>query len=695
MQANPMNELSRLFQSGLASLQRGQAAAAKDIFNQLLAKAPNHPEVCHYLALSEYQTGNHGKAETLLRRALKIKPDYWQAHNNLGVILKEQGKLEHAKTAYKKLLKHVPDYADARSNLGIVLNELGDENAAKEQFEAAIGLQANHADANNALGVIYRNQGDTQAAINCFKKAISVAPNHAEAQNNLGNAYQSVGNIDEAIKQFSLALKVNPRYAEAHCNLGTAYQNVGRLLDAKRSFETALKIDPGNAEFLFKLAWNYHERCEYSEASKYYQETLRIDEHHLDAHSNLLMLNNYIPELSRDALFRLHQDWEKRLPEHLKRVQSKAKAADLAVKKKYRIGYVSPDFRRHSVAFFFEPLLENHNRDRFEIHCYYNNHLEDDVTEGLKALADGWVNTLNMDDQTLAEKIRQDGIDILVDLAGHTALNRLRTFALAPAPVQLSWLGYPNTTGLSTIAYRISDAFADPEGHSEAFHSEEVLRMPKGFLCYKSKEQVPVERKSGAKDKAATTFGSFNYLPKVNSHVVKTWATLLKRMPEARLLIKSKQLADAGIRESFLRQFTEWGVKKDQLDLRASTVSAEEHLDLYNEVDIALDPFPYNGTTTTFEALWMGVPVLTLCGEAHASRVGYSILSQLGMDEWVAHSEEEYIEKAITLSQQKKALGQLKRELRQNLADSHLCDGQRFTADYEAQLEGVIKTLAR
>ena len=343
----------------------------------------------------------------------------------------------------------------------------------------------------------------------------------------------------------------------------------------------------------------------------------------------------------------------------------------------------SPDFCTHSVAFFIDPILAHHDRRHIEVTCYADVAVPDTTTTRLRTLADSWRNTCRLTDAQVAEMVRADGIDILVDLAGHTADNRLLVFARKPAPVQVTYLGYPNTTGLQTVDYRLTDAWADAEELPNGY-TEELVRLPHGFLRYAPPKEAPPVGRLPARETDYVTFGSFNNLPKVNPGVVARWSEILLAVPNSRLLLKTKSFNDEATQERYFGLFAQNGVGREHLDFIGHTPSSREHLALYNQVDIGLDPFPYNGTTTTCEALWMGVPVITLAGEVHAGRVGVSLLSSVGLTELIADTADQYISLAVELAGNVNRLSSLRANLRGRVAASPLCDGQTFTHALEA-----------
>ena len=391
---------------------------------------------------------------------------------------------------------------------------------------------------------------------------------------------------------------------------------------------------------------------------------------------------NYTDTLTPDSLFAEHA----RLGAQL---EAMSPSGDMSIRhgdrgQRLRIGYVSPDFRKHSVAYFLEPLLRAHNKNSVEVFCYAEVLRPDVVTDRFKSLADGWLFTVGMSAENLTRRIREDGINILVDLAGHTAKNRLSVFTCKSAPVQVTWLGYPNTTGLRSIDYRLVDAVTDPHGEADALAVETLVRLPDGFLCYDPPDEAPKPTPPPCANGAAITFGSFNNPAKLSAMTLDAWAAILGQLPNARLLLKGKPFADQVTRELFLDRFAQRGVATKRIELMAWVPNTTSHLAAYQEVDISLDPFPYNGTTTTCEALWMGVPVVALSGNRHASRVGASLLRRLNLDELIARDAGEYVQIAVNLADQRDRLADLRRRLRPRMTASPLCDAPAFARHMEA-----------
>ena len=346
--------------------------------------------------------------------------------------------------------------------------------------------------------------------------------------------------------------------------------------------------------------------------------------------------------------------------------------------RRLRIGYLSPDFRDHSVAFFLPPLLDQNHSDAIETYCYSNVKRPDARTKQLQKTAHHWRDISQQSDIQVADQIVADEIDILVDLAGHTLGGRLGVFALKPAPVQVSYLGYPATTGVAAIDYRFTDNIADPPGMTDRYHVEKLVRLPHGFVCYTPPDDAPPVAALPAFDNGYVTFGSFNHICKISDNTLSVWSAILNRVPDSRLVLKYKALNDAITRSRLLGRFREHDIAVERIDLLDFVPSRKAHLDTYNRIDIALDTFPYNGTTTTCEALWMGVPVVTLAGREHAGRVGVSVFEQVGLESFIAQTEQDYIDIAATMASNLHRLAELRHELRSSMATSRLCDHDGF-----------------
>ena len=425
-----------------------------------------------------------------------------------------------------------------------------------------------------------------------------------------------------------------------------------------------------------------------------------------ESYDNLLVTINYLPDYSRGAIFEMHRDFDTRFGQPL------ARAAMLHTNsvdrdRRLRVGYVSPDFKAHSVAFFVTPVLRHHDHDRFEVFGYHNSRHSDGVTEALRHECDHWREIASLTDEEVAGIIRRDEVDILVDLTGHTAFNRLLTFARKPAPVQVTWLGYPNTTGLAAIDYRVTDDWTDPPGDADRYYTERLIRLPTTFSCYSPPGDCPEVSPLPVATNGFVTFGSLNNFSKIHPEVVGVWIRLLEAVPQSRLILvynggskswldniihrvrSSAEIPFAALRAmSNLRlarkAFATSGISASRIKILRGSPSSVVHLQNYQKIDIALDPFPYNGTTTTCESLWMGLPVIALEGDTHAQRVSSGILNNVGLGELSARSHEEYLAIARRLSEDKRNLAALRATLRPMMSGSSLMDGREFTANLES-----------
>jgi len=545
-----------------------------------------------------------------------------------------------------------------------------------------------YAQARHLLGLLAYRHGRLDEAEQHLLCAVALRPGEAQFSNHLGCTLCGQGRLDEGIAAYRRALQLNPRIADTHYNLGNALKRKGKLVQAIKCYEQALTLEPGFIEVQQNLANVLRDQGHAARAEKLLARAWRQHPVHAGIGSNYVHNLNY------------HiTDGQRLLEEHLRfagihtglsipPVQAFANDPDPG--RRLRIGYVSADFCRHSVAYFIEPLLRHHRRDSYEVYCYASVPNEDEVTERLAALADVWRNIRHMPDAGVAEQVRRDGVDILVDLAGHTSNHRLLVFARKPAPVQLTYLGYPNTTGLSCIDYRFTDARADPPGN-ERWHAERLLRLPHGFLCFTAPREAPAVAPPPLVSNGFVTFGCFNIMAKIQPELIELWCTILKAVPASRLLLKNASLADEDMQRQVLRDFRRKGVGANRLILHGRVPCQRDHLALYHQVDIALDTFPYNGTTTSCEALWMGVPVVSLYGQMHASRVGLSLLSCIDLADLAAATPGQCVAVAAALAADQGRLEQLRSGLRSRV-QLKLCDAGRFAEQVEDAYRDIWRT---
>lgn len=588
------------------------------------------------------------EAKVLFEKICDASPDDAEAWHHLSGIHIMMGNLDEAGDCCRRLIELRPDYTQARLNLGNIFYLQGNLDAAVKEYQCVLNIDQNDAGVHNNLGTILESLGRFDEATAHYEKSIQINPNIPETQSNLGNIllYYHKDRLSEALDCYQRALRLKPDMVAAHNGLGNLYRFQGKHDEALASFQEALRCDPGNAV----------------------------------VHSNLLYMLCYCPEYDVATLFAEHARWGEAHCRDTTHITAHTNVPDKG--KRLRIGYVSADFRNHPVGIFIEQVLSHHDKSRVEIFCYSNHGLRDELTERLRIHADHWRDILAQPDETVAEQVRRDGIDILVDLAGHTAGNRLLTFALKPAPIQVTWLSYVATTGLKTMDYIIADRFIIPPQH-ECYYVEQVMRLPRGYLCFTPPNLAIEVSPLPAESRKEVTFGCFNNLSKLTPDVIATWSNILRAIPHSRLFLKSTGFNDEETGRHFQKLFSAHGVRDKQLIL-AGQSPRDEFLAAYSDVDIGLDPFPYNGGTTTVEALWMGVPVVTLSGDRFVSRVGESIMTNLGLEKCVTNSKEDYITEAIALASDLPRLAKLRRGLRSQLLNSPLCDGPGFTRDLEA-----------
>ncbi len=539
------------------------------------------------------------------------------------------------------------------------------------------------------LGEIACQTNTYEMAIGMYKRAIAIMPDEPVFHSNLGYLLLTANRLDEAVTLFRKALELKPDYVQAHHNLGVALDAQDYVCEAIECFRKALEIDPDFIPAQNDLAHALQSLGRIEEAIDWYTKALALRPDSVTGYDNLLLALHYSSHYSPEQIYEEHLKFARMHAEPLMRsIKPHRNSRD--PERRLRIGYISPDFRSHSVAYFIEPALENHDDSKFELFAYYSDQKNDSVTQKLRQYFDHWRCIASMHNEDIADLIRKDGIDILVDLAGHTRNNRLLVFALKPAPVQITWLGYPNTSGLSCMDYRITDSIADPVGVTDRFYTEKLLRMPEIFSTFRAPEPSPDVAELPALGNGYVTFGSFNNLAKITPEVIQLWADIIDQVPGSRLTLKCwGLLGKKSTRQMIQDVFSQNGISSERLNLLGESTSQENHLRCYNEIDIALDPFPYSGTTTTCDALWMGVPVITLQGDAHAARVGASQLSSLGCPEFIAGNKKDYIAIAKRFSSDLDNLKIIRSGLRQKMLVSPLMDAPRFTRNLELMYRHV------
>ena len=519
---------------------------------------------------------------------------------------------------------------------------------AEDFCRQSLREEPDNPDGLNLLAAITNKKGNINAAIELLEKAVRTAPGNPQFLDNLGQLYRKAGQSEKAIESYRASLRADPNFAEAHNNLGNAFQDLGKLDEAVASYHKALAIKPD----------------------------------YVEAHSNLIFAEQYLMGVTLKKLNDVHTEWDKR---HGVPLQTEWRDHDNIpdLGRRLRIGFVSPDLGRHPVGYFVVSLLEHRQENEVEFSCY-SDRKPDDLTERLMELSDEWTDARGISDEDLSQRIRSDRMDILIDLAGHTAKNRLLVFARKPAPIQVTWAGYVGSTGLSAMDYLIADYRHVPEG-TDRHYSERVIRLPDGYICYEPPDYAPEVGPLPFEHIGFITFGCFQNPAKINDDIMAAWAEILKAVPNSRLLLKYRNIDAEGNRNRILDQFGAHGVEKSRLTLEGKSPHSEL-LGRYNDVDIALDTFPYSGGLTTCEAVWMGVPVITNPGETFASRHSFSHFKNVGVPELVADDLPDYVSKAVELANDIPRLSGLRSGLRERMAKSALCDGEKFGTDFTSAM---------
>lgn len=702
-----------LLNQGVALQALGRLAEAEASFRQAGEARPDFPEAHNNLANALHARGRHDEALTHWRRALALRPDYLEARQNLALALADRGDAADAAEQARAAVALAPGHAPAHLALAGALSGLGELQEAESACREATCLQPDLAAAHRALARVLRLRGRPQEAADAAREALRLdpadadahveagialgcvgrpgeaelrlryaawlRPDHAEARHNLAVLLAGRRRLGPAVQLFRQALRLRPALVEASLGLARALAHLGELDGAEAAVREALGRQPANAPAWSCLGELLAQQGRGGEAAGAFREALRLQPDLAVAHSSLLIARNFDAALTPAELLQEHRRWEER---HAQVTPlGPAPGRDRDPDRRLRVGYVSPDFLQHVVIHFFEPALAHHDPAAVEATRYSDVLLGDAVTERLRSLAHGWRPIHGLSDDEVAGLVRADRIDILVDLAGHTG-GRLGLFARRPAPVQVTWLGYPGTTGLSSIHYRLTDAVADPPGEPPC-HTEGLVRLPGGFCAYRPAADAPPVSPPPCHERGCVTFGSLHKLAKLNDAVLDLWSELLRAVPSARLLI-FRDCLRGGVAEDFRQRFLRRGLGEERVLLRHQVEGPGGYLAVYREVDVLLDAFPWGGHATACEALWMGVPVVTLRGDRHAGRMVASVLTQVGRGELIAGTREEYVATAAGLAADPERLAALRSGLRDQVRRSPLCDGAAFTRQLEA-----------
>lgn len=643
----------QLLSLALEHHQCGRLREAESVCRQILSGEADQPDAFHLLGLIAHQRGNNKAARDLIERAIAIEPlaDYYCT---LGLVFAAEGGHDEAIAAYNQALEKRPDRFDAWANLG------------------------------NAL----KMKGKLPEAIDAYERAATQRPDVAAVQNNLAVALKDAGRHAEAVPRFEAAARLWPDAPGIWSNLGNVLKEMGRLTESKAAYRKAIELQPDQASPWNNLGAVHQDAGELDEAIDCFRKSMSLQPESPVAHANLLYLMHFHPKFDAQAIYQEHVRWNQHHAGALKRL-IRPHANDRSPERRLRIGYVSPDFREHVVGRFMLPLFEKHDRQQFEIFCYSGSmRLPDFVTERLRRHATGWRTIGGLSDDSVAQMIREDRIDILVDLTMHLNGSRATTFARKPAPVQVTYLAYCSTTGLETIDYRITDPYFDPPKQSdEGRYSEKSIRI-ESYWCYQPIIELDEPSPPPALTNGSITFGCFNNFAKVSQAALEAWCRLLQEIPTSRLLLHA---CEGAHRERAHAIVVGRGVDPQRVSF-VGPAPLDRYFQQYGRVDIALDPFPYAGGTTTCDALWMGVPVITLAGQTGVGRGGLSILSHVGLPELVASDVDQYIRIAAELASDPVRLAALRSGMRGRMRQSVLMNPDRFASNLELAYRGMWRT---
>ena len=578
------------------------------------------------------------------KKSIKINPNYAQAYNNLGTALQKQNNLENAILNYKKATSLKADFVEAYNNLGNVMYEKKNIEESIFYFQKAITINSDYVEAYNSLGLIYQDLGDKKKAQENFENSIQIKPNHAEAYNNLGNLFNEICEYDDAILNYNKAIKLKPDFEKSYNNLGNLLNSLGRYKEANLAYQEAIRIKPDYALAYSNLLFNLN----------YY---IKFDVNLYAAEAKKFRLNCKTIKEN----FLLNYKYQKK-------------------PSKLNIGFVSSDFGNHPGGYFTLSTLQELKNKNFELIAYSNFDRKDDFVNNFKSLFSKWHSIEKKTDEEVVEQILKDGIHILIELQGHSSRNRLTLFMCKAAPIQISWLSQ-GTLGIPEIDYLIGSPCITPKKEESNF-CEKILRLPDITQCFTPPEfNIKVENLPAIENKFIT-FGCLNKLSKINEDVIVLWAKILSLIPNSKLLLKSKEFNDKKIVKSTLEKFNKNNIDSDRIIFEGKSNTRKEVLEVYNSIDIALDPFPFQGNTSTCEAIWMGVPVITLKGDRFLFHFGESIISNLKMYDWIANDYKDYINKTINLCANLDKLSIIRKTLRQKALESPVFDAKRFAKNF-------------
>lgn len=722
---------------GVLLHQRGQHEEAVAFIGRAIARKRLVPEMHSNLGEALRAMGRLDEAARCYRKALQLRPNMPVAMKNLGNVLRDVGPIEEAIQCCRTAVQWMPQDPECRVNLGLALQKAGQLEEAIAHLGAAVQMDARRREFWTSLGGALAKAARFEDAARCWGAAIQAHPQWFDAHLGLARALYSLSRLDESAAAFGRAAEIEPERGlalaemaavqcamgqfeaaiataqealaresdcpEAHNSLGLGLMRMGHLQQAIDAFTEVIALRPLDLPGYANLGVALQSMGRTDEAVEAFTRAvergmgkltaggeavgdLRVSHAGVGAstvagiHSNLLLTMLYQEGGTQEAIFAEHRRFAQL---HAARLAPMVHPRGTEGKPRLRIGYVSPDLRTHSVAYFLEGLLANHDGQQFEVVCYSDVRRADETTERLRGHAHQWRDIVALTDSEAAKCIAEDGVDVLVDLAGHTADNRMLMFARKPAPVQISYLGYQHTSGLDVMDWRMTDGFVDPPGVSDRFYTEKLLRLPRIFACYRPPDTAPPVAELPALAGGPFTFGWFGRLDKLTKAMLRVWGRILAQRPGARLLLVARGIQEPAIQQRLMEALRDAGGQEQQVEMRPEQ-AFEQYLVMHGEVDLALDVFPFNGHTTTCHGLWMGVPIVTLCGESYASRMGAGVQRWLGLEELAVRDEQQYVVRAVEWSSDLSRLAEVRRTLRERMRSSALMDGAGFAREVEA-----------
>jgi predicted O-linked N-acetylglucosamine transferase (SPINDLY family) len=645
--------------------QAGRIADAQAMCREILERAPRNFDALHLLGVTEYQSGRCDEAERLLGQALLVEPRSPAACSNHGIVLHELKRYEAALARFDRAIALKPDFAEAHSNRAMTLTELERFAEAVASCDKAIALKPDYPEAHSNRGNALCQMRRYEEAIASCDRAIALRPGYADALSNRGNALTELGRFDEALASYDQALALKPALAAAWVGRGNVFLNRNRYGEAFAAFQQALALKPDSLKALAQLAHYYERHGRMAEAIACYDRVLAVKPDFSEVISNKIFALDLVPQAGFVEHQEARKEWWRRIGAKIAAKSLPRHVNDRDAARRLVLGYVSSDFRRHSAATTFWPVLSNHDKTRFEVICYSCSAIRDDITKDFERVADRWIDATQLSDDELTERVRADKVDILIDLSGHSGGNRLGVFARKPAPLQVTAWGHATGTGLATIDYLFSDPVTIPE-EMRPLYAEKIYDLP----CVIMSALPPIELPRGEPPvltNGHVTFGVFNRITKISDDALAVWARVLHGVPEAKLLMKDGAYDEMPLRELMRQRFAAHGIAGERIDFLGSS-PREQHLASFGRTDIALDPFPQNGGVSTWEALHMGVPVVAKLGQSLPSRLSGAILASIDMPDWVAQSTDDYVALAVKFAGMPELLTRLRHELPAKIA---------------------------